>query len=464
MIAAVLNHLWQSSLCVLGAGLLCLALRANQASARHSIWLAASLKFLLPFSALISLGQHLGWLTGATAAPEWTLIIGNITQPASIKNAFLAPHTLPAVWSYLGYLLAAGWFVGVIAVVRRWSNQWRQIKSSLQRAEKLDVGSSIESRSSASVFEPGVVGIIHPVLLIPADLTQRLPPEQMRAILDHEMSHVRRRDNLTAALHMVVEALFWFYPLVWWLGARLIAERERACDEAVVESGTDPQTYAEAILNVCKHYVASPLACASGVSGAELKWRIKCIMADCVPPAKLSGIKKILLATVASAAMTVPVVVGLFETRVANAQADDPFEALHGDSRVSSPPRFTIDSRSTEVGNGGKIYFHYLSFRAGDLYHLTADSAVGPFRGEPIFTNWKFHGNIKLHLPQGDLDADDATLHFKQKRNLLILDTAQGSWVAAGQTDAGTGIKNSLEIRYDIANNTVEIGSQTDAE
>jgi hypothetical protein len=68
MIAAVLNHLWQSSLCVLGAGLLCLALRANQASARHSIWLAASLKFLLPFSALISLGQHLGWLTGATSS------------------------------------------------------------------------------------------------------------------------------------------------------------------------------------------------------------------------------------------------------------------------------------------------------------------------------------------------------------------------------------------------------------
>jgi beta-lactamase regulating signal transducer with metallopeptidase domain len=463
MIAGVLNHLWQSSLCVLAAGLLCLALRPDQASARHSVWLAASLKFLLPFSALISLGQHLGWLTGTTAAPEWTLIIGTLTQPASIKNAFPAPHTLPAAWSYLGYLLAAGWFVGVIAAVRRWSEQWRQIKSALQRAEKLDVGSSIESRSSASVFEPGVVGIIHPILLIPADLTQRLPPEQMRAILDHEMSHVRRRDNLTAALHMVVEALYWFYPLVWWLGARLIAERERACDEAVVKSGTDPQTYAEAILNVCKHYVASPLACASGVSGAELKWRIECIVADCVPLAKLSGIKKILLTTVASAAITGPVVVGLFGTRVASAQSDVVW-AARGIVRVSSPPSFTIDSRSTEVDNDGKIHFSYLSFRAGDLYHLTADSAVAPFRREPIFANWKFHGNIKLHLPQGDLYADDATLHFKQKHSLLVLDTAQGSWVAASQTDAGAGMMKGVEIRYDIPNNTVEISSPTEAE
>ena len=50
----------------------------------------------------------------------------------------------------------------------------------------------------------------------------------------HEVMHVRRRDNLRAALHMFVEAAFWFHPIAWWLGRRLVEERERACDEAVL--------------------------------------------------------------------------------------------------------------------------------------------------------------------------------------------------------------------------------------
>ena len=63
----------------------------------------------------------------------------------------------------------------------------------------------------------------------------------MEAMLAHEVAHVRRRDNLTAALHMLVEAMFWFHPLVWWMERRLVEERERACDEEVVEMGGDAE-------------------------------------------------------------------------------------------------------------------------------------------------------------------------------------------------------------------------------
>ena len=59
----------------------------------------------------------------------------------------------------------------------------------------------------------------------------------MEAILAHELMHVRRHDNLTAALHMLVEAVFWFHPLVWWMERRMVEERERACDEAVIRWG-----------------------------------------------------------------------------------------------------------------------------------------------------------------------------------------------------------------------------------
>src|SRR5580704_13847301 len=132
--------------------------------------------------------------------------------------------------------------------------------------------------SSPARFEPGIFGVFRPILLVPEGITDRLPPEQWRAIVAHELCHVRRRDNLTAAIHMAVEAIFWFHPLVWWIGKRLVDERERACDEAVLLASGDPESYAEGILNVCKFYLESPLLCVSGVTGSNLKNRIRAIM------------------------------------------------------------------------------------------------------------------------------------------------------------------------------------------
>jgi beta-lactamase regulating signal transducer with metallopeptidase domain len=131
--------------------------------------------------------------------------------------------------------------------------------------------------SSSTRLEPGVLGIRKPVLLLPDGITNRLTPAQLAAIVTHEMCHIRRRDNLTAAMHMTVEVLFWFYPLVLWIRKGLIEERERACDEEVLAQ-TDPRIYAESILNVCRYYVESPLVCASGITGSDLKKRIEKII------------------------------------------------------------------------------------------------------------------------------------------------------------------------------------------
>jgi len=74
--------------------------------------------------------------------------------------------------------------------------------------------------------------------------------------------------------------LFWFHPLVWWLGRRLMNERERACDEAVLAAGHDPRVFAEGILNVCRFTIRPPQACASALSGANLRIRIETILAN----------------------------------------------------------------------------------------------------------------------------------------------------------------------------------------
>ena len=154
--------------------------------------------------------------------------------------------------------------------------------------------------SSDSPLEPGVFGILRPVLLWPRRIGERLGDAQVEAILAHELSHVRRRDNLAAALHMVVEALFWFHPLVWWMGARLVDERERACDEEVIRLGSEPQVYAESILKTCELYVESRLVCVAGVTGSDLKQRIEAIMSDDARRA-LSGWRMLLLAAAGAA-------------------------------------------------------------------------------------------------------------------------------------------------------------------
>ena len=138
----------------------------------------------------------------------------------------------------------------------------------------------LHCRFRDSSLEPGIFGILDPTLVWPQGISQRLNEAQIEAIIAHELAHVRRRDNLTAAFHMLVEAIFWFHPIVWWLQSRLIDERERACDEAVVILGSEPGVYAESILRTCEFCIESPLTCVSGITGSELKQRLRRIVSD----------------------------------------------------------------------------------------------------------------------------------------------------------------------------------------
>jgi uncharacterized protein (TIGR03435 family) len=182
-------------------------------------------------------------------------------------------------------------------------------------------------RSAPGLLEPGVVGIRRPVLLLPAGIEQHLSPAQLRAVLEHEFCHIRRRDNLTSALHMVVEAVCWFHPLVWWVGARMMDERERACDEQVLRACGEPQAYAESILNVCKLYVESPLACVSGVSGSDLRKRVTAIMAGRVGM-QLTMVRKLGLAMVAMLIISAPLLAGMAGGAQQAAQSGAHFEVV----------------------------------------------------------------------------------------------------------------------------------------
>jgi beta-lactamase regulating signal transducer with metallopeptidase domain len=237
----------------------------------------------------------------------------------------------PASASYIPAILFAIWLCGVLAGLICWVRIWWHMRVARLGATPLELEASIALPipvlSSPTRVEPGVFGIFRPVLLMPDGIRDRMTPAQLQAILAHELCHVRRRDNFTGAIHMLVETLFWFHPLVWWLRARLVEERERACDEEVLMRAGDPEAYAEGILTVCKFYLSAP-ACASGVTGSQLKKRIEAILARQVAR-KLSWGSRMLLVVSAAVALGGPAVIGVLSVQPGRGQtpAGAAFEA-----------------------------------------------------------------------------------------------------------------------------------------
>jgi uncharacterized protein (TIGR03435 family) len=437
----VANHILQSTMFAGLAALLTLAVRNNRAQIRHSIWLAASLKFLIPLSVLFAIGGRLAGLLPAESqeqVPRVSLLIEQISQRSAPVLAPLAPRLQVSSEPSATGVLIGVWFLGFLAVAISWLWRWRRVASALKSATVLENGrereallrlqqqagvrASIRVAVSRSLFEPGVFGIRRPVLILPEEISGHLEPEQLEAVLAHEIVHVRRRDNLFAALHMIVEAVFWFHPLVWWLGAKLVAERERACDEEVLRLGSQPEAYAEGILRVCKFCLASPLPCVSGVTGADLKRRIEQIMSHRVAQG-LNRARKLLLAGASAAAVVIPIAVGLLSAPRSVAQqtaepADRPSFAV-ASIKPSDPEARGIMIRPGAGGrfSGSGLTLRFLIKFAYDLhddqisggpswldskhYDIDANSDP-PFGGDPRSMNDaernEFMRQIRLRL------------------------------------------------------------------
>ncbi|WP_321476190.1 M56 family metallopeptidase [uncultured Paludibaculum sp.] len=330
MIGDLTNHLWQSTLFAGAAALLTLGFRRNQAKVRFWLWFGASLKFFVPFSLLMSLGSQVE-LAPATrgiaaqmVAPAMALTVPPIKPPPEMLPA--APAARDTLYPVAVVCLGV-WVIGLGGVALMRFRDWLRIRMALRFSSPMDLSARVEVRSSRGLLEPGVVGLLRPVLLVPAGIEEHLTPAQLEAVVAHELCHVQRRDNLFASIHMVVEAAFWFHPLVWWLGARLMEERERACDEQVLSLGGDPRVYAEGLLNVCKLYVESPLVCVSGVTGSNLRKRIEAIMAN-HRVLKLTFAKKVTLTVAGTMAVAVPLAIGVLNAPLSKAEAAGPkFEA-----------------------------------------------------------------------------------------------------------------------------------------
>ena len=185
-----------------------------------------------------------------------------VVQPVIVPK----PTRLTAIYRFLP-LIAAAYVVGAFVLLLRLQLRiWRGSRlcsrsPAVQDPSLVDLATRLAKQAGLNcvpairycdrVVVPTVVGILKPVVLVPASLISQLTPEELTSILNHELAHIRRRDPIVQVLQKTVEALLFFHPVMWWLSRRIRIERENCCDDiASRDSGQLP--YAAALLRMAE--------------------------------------------------------------------------------------------------------------------------------------------------------------------------------------------------------------------
>lgn len=286
----MLDAAWRVSLVLGAAWLVARTLGRRPAALRHAVWAAALMAALVvPMLAGVVPSWRLGVLpaTASIAAVMAADPAVPASRPASTPiapraaerlaslpvaaapaldepaTAAYAPTSLPAgdwlglLWASVAAVILGRYLASVASV--RWltrdadpvhDRRWRD--ASEVAAAELGLQRPPALLASAHVSVPFTSGVIRPVVVVPAGALTTWSDERIRVVLLHELAHVRRRDCLVQALSQVACAAYWFNPLTWVAARRLRAERERACDDLVLDAGLRGADYAQHLLDIAR--------------------------------------------------------------------------------------------------------------------------------------------------------------------------------------------------------------------
>jgi len=270
---------WQVA--VLVAVVLAISLLARKASARfrYLLWCLVLLKLCLPpgIAFVTGIGQ---WFPLTPEAPLQTSTVEALPAPTlgefvpgpSYQTAPFAeapavlPHSLHVSWPKA---LFGVWLVGLLGMMGLLARQYLRLRRHLsgsapvedaqvldafrQAREAIGVGSRVRLLTSAGLSSPILVGLVRPRIMLPAGALEDLPPDQLRPVFLHELSHLRRRDLWVNWIQVILQSLYWFHPLVWLANLRLRREREMIVDDVVLSHlGGEREVYGNSLLSVVK--------------------------------------------------------------------------------------------------------------------------------------------------------------------------------------------------------------------
>ncbi|MEY4917910.1 MAG: Methicillin resistance mecR1 protein [Verrucomicrobiota bacterium] len=277
--------LWQSSLLIAGLFTFDLLFRRKlRASIRYALWLVVLVKLCVPPTLALPTSpawwlHHTPSPAVAKPAPHYT-----ITYDDAPMQPYIAPPTVAMPAPPLPRLELAGWaLAGSMTVsvgLLLWlALRWWQVARMVRRAtateqfsEALDDALRLVGVPETGVptvrlkivegrMSPAVCGLLRPVILLPRALAEKLSAGQLRAVLLHELIHLRRRDVWVNFLQALLQIFYWWHPLLWVANARIRRVREEAVDDAVMLAlRDDADHYAPTLLEVAKLALHRPLA------------------------------------------------------------------------------------------------------------------------------------------------------------------------------------------------------------
>ena len=216
-------------------------------------------------------------------------------RPASLEPAPLAKPSVARVVPWTTSLhrrltpalpwLVGAWLLGVVVLSLRLLVGW-QVVQRLKRlavspvaeawqlklkdlAARLRISRPVKLVESALIEVPTVIGWFRPVILLPISLLTRLTPQQLEAILAHELAHIHRHDYLVNLIQAAIETLLFYHPAVWWVSSLIRAEREHCCDDLALKLCNNAVTYVTA-LAALEELRASPTLTLAATGGSLL--------------------------------------------------------------------------------------------------------------------------------------------------------------------------------------------------
>jgi hypothetical protein len=149
-------------------------------------------------------------------------------------------------------------------------NELRKVCEELQR--RLGLTRVVRYAQCQWLDAPAVIGWSRPVVFLPLSALTGLSPEQLEAVIAHELAHIKRFDSFVNAFQVVVETLLFYHPAVWWLNKRIRMERENCCDDTAIALCGNTVEYARALTLMEEWRVAPTLSLAA--NGGSLSARI----------------------------------------------------------------------------------------------------------------------------------------------------------------------------------------------